>query len=397
MGALETLRRRERTIAAVRWTIAGLLLAQVALGRASRPGAVLVILGVLVAQGIAVRLGEDHLQTRAAQQRATGLMMGLDGVLAVAYAVQVAGAGRDLAWVAFVLISMEGALRYRLRGALLTAAAASATYVLIEAATAGLGAAVLDRVALILLLGGAAGAIAFELDAERQVFERSSRRLERLEVLRTRFVATVAHDLRSPLTTVKGVASILRDRRDTVSPQRVDAMLESVERQANRLNRLADDLLDAARLDSDQLELNCGAVDVAAVVTSVAADAPDDVEVQVQAGIDLVADGPRLERIVWNLVSNAFKYGRSPVVVSAAQDPVEGDVQIRVRDHGRGLSPEQVTTLFTEFAAGNDPSSVGLGLAIVWELVQAHGGRVTYADGDPGALFIVTLPMRPCS
>ena len=170
-------------------------------------------------------------------------------------------------------------------------------------------------------------------------------------------------------------------------------MLESVERQANRLNRLADDLLDAARLDSDQLELKRSSVDLRSILCSVAADAPDDVETVVDPGVEVYADGPRLERIVWNLVSNAFKYGRPPVVVSGELDDDARVIRIRVRDSGRGLAPAQMENLFTDFAAGDDPASVGLGLAIVWQLTQAHGGTVTYDNGDPGAVFTVTLPV----
>jgi signal transduction histidine kinase len=179
-----------------------------------------------------------------------------------------------------------------------------------------------------------------------------------------------------------------------VPPERVDAMLESVERQANRLNRLADDLLDAARLDSDLLELNPTTVDLRQILDSIADDAPDHVEVHLQGSLELVADGPRLERIIWNLVSNAFKYGRAPIIITAEDDAQHGLVRIRVRDHGEGLKSDQMENLFTHFAAGDDPASVGLGLAIVWQLTQAHGGTVTYDDARPGALFTVTLPRR---
>ena len=73
---------------------------------------------------------------------------------------------------------------------------------------------------------------------------------------------------------------------------------------------------------------------------------------------------------------------------------LEGEeVRISVRDHGKGLTATQVDRLFTDFSGGSDPDSVGLGLAIVWELVEAHGGRVTYAPAEPGARFDVRLPI----
>jgi signal transduction histidine kinase len=544
VGALETLRRRERTLAAVRWVLAVVALLQILLDRSGSPAVGAVVAAALVLQGVVVALAWSRLETPSAWRRLATVMMAADAGLVVVHSVAAVAAGSDLVWAVFALLSMEGALRYRFRGALATAVAASAAYVLIELAVgATAGADLINRITLTVLIGAFAGAIALELDVERRLFQRmafasqdivgkrdalgiltafathvadalesahagvyryafegwtevvrhrrasggivhdttlieadeegtsallhritwraaegglparltlpirlperpaeyvlvvvvpgqrpsaltegallalaestavslgtldviahqeaSNRRLERLEVLRTRFVATVAHDLRSPLTTVKGVASILRDRRDSVPPERVDAMLESVERQANRLNRLADDLLDAARLDSAQLELKLDRVELADVLANVAADAADDVETEVEEGIAIVADGPRLERVVWNLVSNALKYGRPPIVVSAERDGEmsgSAQVRIRVRDHGQGLSAAQVHNLFTDFAAGDDPASVGLGLAIVWQLVAAHGGTVTYADADPGASFTVTLPVAP--
>jgi signal transduction histidine kinase len=537
MGVLETLRRRERTIATVRWVLAVLAAAQVPLGRSEAPAVLALVALVLAVQGVAVQVAWRRVETPGAWRRFGNAMLCVDAVAAVAYvAVSVAG-GSELAWAVLALLSMEVALRYRLRGALVAGVACTTTYLLVELAVGrSPGADLLGRAVLLVVVGGFAGAIAFELDAERRLFQRmafasqdiagrrdrtailtafaahvaealgsaqaavyrydlggweevvrhrrptggivhdsgllgehvegvsamlhrptwhaaaeglpnrlsipirlperpaehvlvasvpglrpsamtegallslaeataaslgtldaiahqeaSTRRLERLEFLRTRFVATVAHDLRSPLTTVKGVASILRDRRDSVPPDKVDAMLESVERQANRLNRLADDLLDAARLDSEQLELHRSDVLVADVVAAVAADAPEDLEVVVEEGLRLHADAARLERVIWNLVSNACKYGRPPIEVSAGRAG-DAHVRIRVRDHGAGLAEAQVRRLFTDFSAGDDPASVGLGLAIVWQLVDAHGGSVSYAPASPGSCFTVLLP-----
>ncbi len=537
MGALETFRRRERTIGIIRWALVGIAAGQVLLVSTVPPALSLSVALLLSLQGVAVQQARVRLETASAWQRFASAMMVADVVAAMAYTTVSVVGGSTLAWVLSAVLSMEGALRFRFRGALSTALGSSMAYVLIELAVGDTsGTEIANRVLFIILIGAFAGAIAFELDVERRLFQRmafasqdivgrrdegsiltalvghvaetigssqasvyrydfggwtesarfrrssggivhdvellegqgtisvllhrttwipetkgqparltipirlperpaehvvvvsvpgqrpsaltegallslaeatavslgildvlrhqeaSNRRLQRLEVLRTRFVATVAHDLRSPLTTVKGVASILRDRRDSVPPERVDAMLESVERQANRLNRLADDLLDAARLDSDLLELKRETVLLEPILTSVAADAPDEVDTIIKGEIRLFADGPRLERIVWNLVSNAFKYGRPPVVITAEQDVSVGVVRIRVRDHGHGLSENQMGNLFTDFAAGDDPSSVGLGLAIVWQLTQAHGGTVTYDNADPGAIFTVTLP-----
>lgn len=221
--------------------------------------------------------------------------------------------------------------------------------------------------------------------------ERATARLRRLERLRTRFVATVAHDLRSPLTTVKGVAAMLRTHRDDVPAEKVDALLDSVERQANRLNRLADDLLDAARVERELLDLRRAPCDLRDLVATAVRDlTEEDVRVELEGDLGLVADGARLERVIWNLLSNAEKHGRAPLEVRAWRE--DGAVVLTVRDHGGGIPQEQRARLFEDFAAGAESASVGLGLAIVWDLVTAHGGDVRYLDADPGACFEIRLP-----
>jgi signal transduction histidine kinase len=221
--------------------------------------------------------------------------------------------------------------------------------------------------------------------------QRTTRRLRYLEALRTRFVATVAHDLRHPLTVFKGVAAVLRSRRGALGEEQVDDMLASVERQANRLSRLADDLLDAARMDADRLILAVAPTRLRDVVGAITADSEEDVAVDLAGDPQLRADPARLERVLWNLLSNAEKYGRPPFAITGR---CEGDeVVVAVRDHGPGLDEAQRGRLFSEFAGSGDPSSVGLGLAIVWRLVEAHGGTVAYEDADPGARFVVRLPV----
>jgi signal transduction histidine kinase len=221
--------------------------------------------------------------------------------------------------------------------------------------------------------------------------QRSNERLRYLEALRTRFVATIAHDLRLPLTVFKGVSQILRRKPNAMGTAQVDALLHNVERQANRLARLADDLLDAARLDSDKLVLHPEPVRLADVVAATVADVGDEVVVDVDPSLALCADPARLERVLWNLLSNADKYGRPPLEVRGWRE--DAHVCISVRDHGRGLDAAQRARLFTEFAGTDDAGSVGLGLAIVWQLVAAHGGQVRYEDAEPGARFTLSVPV----
>lgn len=221
--------------------------------------------------------------------------------------------------------------------------------------------------------------------------QRTNARLRYLEALRKRFVATIAHDLRLPLTVFKGVAHVLRVRRDEIAPQEVDDLLASVERQANRLGRLADDLLDAARADAGRITISFQPVNLREVAEQAAADFSDQVEIDVAEGLMVMGDRGRLDRLVWNLLGNSQKYGRPPFQVRAV--PVGDEVELSVRDHGPGLPSQVRDRLFEEFTPG-DTDGVGLGLAIVRQLAEAHGGDVDYVDADPGAQFTVRLPTR---
>lgn len=224
------------------------------------------------------------------------------------------------------------------------------------------------------------------LAAER----RTSRRLAYLEALRRQVIATVAHDLRLPLTVFRGVARVLRTNWDQIEPGQADDLLASVERQASRLTRLSEDLLDAARIDADVFTLYLEDCDLAQVIHRVLPDVELEVAVELEGDLHLRADTARIERIVWNLLINAQRYGDPPVLLR-----VTGDghvVVVDVRDHGPGLTPERRVQLGESFGSSEDPASVGLGLAIVKELTQAHGGSLRYEDADPGARFVLTFP-----
>ena len=221
--------------------------------------------------------------------------------------------------------------------------------------------------------------------------QRNVRRLQYLEAIRTRFVATIAHDVRLPLTVFKGVSQMLRNRREGFAEEQIDEMLASVERQANRLSRLADDLLDAARMEGDAFTLHVEQCFLAQIVEATAADVLEPVVIDVDPELELMADPARVERILWNLLSNGEKYGKPPFEIRGWRD---GDiVNLSVRDYGSGVGAEQHSRLFGEFTGSDDPESVGLGLAIVWQLVKAHGGEVVYDNADPGACFTVRLPV----
>lgn len=222
--------------------------------------------------------------------------------------------------------------------------------------------------------------------------QRSLRRdLEVRERWRAALMATLAHDVRSPLSTVTGTIEILQD--DPATDARYQPLLASAMRQSGRVLKLASGLLEMERVQHGQLVLDRRPVPVEQLAGQVAAlTQPDDVQVDVEPGLLVDADPERLEQVLYNLVVNALRHGEPPVVISGRAGP--DGVEIAVEDQGEGVPEEDLPFLFERFStADRAPNSVGLGLWIVRTLVEAHGGTVRY-ERRGGARFVVTLPLE---
>jgi signal transduction histidine kinase len=200
---------------------------------------------------------------------------------------------------------------------------------------------------------------------------------------------TLAHDVRSPLTSVQGVLDLLKT--DTLDAEERRRFTEAALRQTARITRLASGLLDAERVERGRLRLDLAEVPLRkAVESAVDYVGAGHVRVDIDDGVRVEADPERLEQIIINLTSNALRHGDPPIVVAAE---VEGPtVRLAVRDHGPGIPEADRRRLFEPFsAADRSRESTELGLWIVRRLVEAHGGTVTYEPADPGARFVVTL------
>lgn len=209
---------------------------------------------------------------------------------------------------------------------------------------------------------------------------------------RAALIATLAHDVRSPLSTVLGTLEILED--DPGLDPQYRPLLAAANRQTQRVLKLATGLLEVERVEHGSLVLDRADVRVAEVAETVAAlTQPGAVRVEVPPDLVVHADAARLEQVLFNLVNNAVRHGRPPVVISAdlAADGVA--VAVAVEDHGDGVPEAEVPFLFDRFStADHSPNSVGLGLWIVRTLVEAHQGTVAYESPRGGARFVVTLP-----
>ena len=233
---------------------------------------------------------------------------------------------------------------------------------------------------------------------------RSAGRRERVDAARSDLVATVSHEIRSPLTSVKGFTRTLLLKWERFSDEQKRTMLETVNEDADRVTRLLGELLDVSRIDAGRVQLHRQRVDVVAVAEQVADKASHRPE---GAGRDLTvttsgqppsihADPDKVEQIITNLVENALKYAPdSPVRVAVAPDDGTDGVLVTVSDEGPGIPKDQTRRIFEKFGRGRGQrrAGTGLGLYITRGLAVAMGGEVTCDSvvGE-GSVFSVRLP-----
>jgi len=230
--------------------------------------------------------------------------------------------------------------------------------------------------------------------------------LRRLESLRRDFVANVSHELKTPLSSIKAYSETLRNGAMN-DPEASQRFLARIEEQADRLHHLIIDMLMLARIESDQQVFEIDAIDVGEVTAACldnhrpAADAKR-IELQVEAAqpaCRVRADHEGLREILDNLIDNAIKYTPEGGTVTVAWQPNGSMAQIRVRDTGIGIKPEDQRRVFERFyrvdkARSRELGGTGLGLAIVKHLAQSFGGRVgVTSEPGQGSTFSVELPL----
>jgi signal transduction histidine kinase len=244
-------------------------------------------------------------------------------------------------------------------------------------------------------------------------FDRMTEQLTELDRLKAEFVSIASHELKTPLSVIRGYASLLLDGIYGEMSETQTKTLNSVADQADRLARLVHRLLDVSRFEAGGGRLELRPVDLRAFLADLASgfevlaiQSGIDFRVDIDAGLPerLVADPDRLNEVLGNILSNAFKFtpkgGR--IELSARRDGRRADgVVVEVQDSGVGIPADKLPHIFEKFfQVENDaqPRSVGsgLGLAIAREIVEAHGGTIGAAsEPGRGTRFIVTLPERP--
>ncbi len=225
---------------------------------------------------------------------------------------------------------------------------------------------------------------------------RSGRGRERLDRERSDLVATVAHELRSPLTGVKGFVQALINRWDKLNDEQKKLMLTTVHSDAERLSRLIAELLDVARIDTGRLSLfprhSDATLLVSRVVDSVQAGTARKIEYVAEDELtEIFVDPDKFTQVVTNLVENGVRHGEGTVRVSVSAMTADDDfpgVRIVVEDEGEGIAQEMRRRVFTKFWTSGVRGGSGLGLYLVNGLVRAHGGTIVIGDAEGGGARI---------
>ena len=226
--------------------------------------------------------------------------------------------------------------------------------------------------------------------------------LEEADELKSNFVSLAAHELRTPVAVIHGVIETLDRRGEALGAGHKTELEETLRSQTVRLKVLVEQLLDLSRLDARAVQIEPKRFAVRSrieeIVRITAGDQAGLVSVEAPAELEATVDPAAFDRILSNLVTNALRYGKPPVIVYAAQ--IDGRLQVAVEDRGEGVSPEFVPALFERFSRSETARprgpGTGLGLAIAQSYAEAHQGTVEYRPAEPhGARFEVVLPAEP--
>ncbi|GAT34958.1 PAS domain S-box-containing protein [Terrimicrobium sacchariphilum] len=239
--------------------------------------------------------------------------------------------------------------------------------------------------------------------------ERTARtEAERASRMKDEFLATLSHELRTPLSAILGWAQILRD--DAGLPPQLQEAAKIIERNARMQAQIIDDLLDMNRIISGKVRLDVQHVELSKIIESsveTVRPAATAKGVRLQPILDgsagpVSGDPNRLQQVFWNLLSNAIKFTPRGGRVQIILQRVDSHIEVSVADNGEGLAPEFLPYVFDRFVQADSSSTrghggLGLGLAIVRQLVELHGGSVHAESPGPhqGATFTVSLPLLP--
>jgi signal transduction histidine kinase len=311
-------------------------------------------------------------------------------------------------WALLFLVPMEGALRFRLKGAMLGALAVALFFFPQSLRRADLVGRSFDVATYIFVAGlatlvaGISGTMAEAWHAQTRAYHSQSLKFAEVDQLKDQFLAVTSHEIRGPLTAIiTGIDTVWR-RHARLTPDQRDSLMGMVSQQAHQLSRLVDDLLVTSQLQKKSLSLQVQESDLQATIDqALEAAAGKRREHQLEIFIEPLRceiDASRVGQIVRNLVENAYKYTPDRARVAVTAKRVDGGIEVEVADEGPGIPPDKRDLLFAAFsrieetAAGQE--GVGLGLYVVSQLVAVMGGRIDLASSSRGTKFAIHLPCR---
>jgi two-component system, OmpR family, sensor histidine kinase VicK len=244
---------------------------------------------------------------------------------------------------------------------------------------------------------------------QTELYEKVCELYEQLKVrdkMQTEFINTAAHELRTPIQPIIGLAEILRSRKENITAPIYDEYLSVIIRNARRLKELTGNILDLGRIESQSINLNKEVVDMDSVMLNALQDIKSQIDINQEVrllydsrkedAIFVEADKDRITQVISNLLSNAINFTKKGTIAIAMEKKEEaGSVIITMADTGTGIDPEIVPRLFTKFSTKSD-KGIGLGLYISKRIVEAHGGRIWAENntGRKGATFTFSLPLN---
>ena len=213
------------------------------------------------------------------------------------------------------------------------------------------------------------------------------------------FIARMAHDLRSPLTSVKGFSSTLLNRWDRFSDEQRLELLDTIHKDAERMSRIVSEVVDLARLETGLLQLRSAYVpmaDLASKAFGHLRDVPGAERVSLDVGDVVVwGDAARLEHVLFNLLENALKFSDEGAIELKAQQR-NGEIEISIADRGKGIEPERLEEIFSGPLPPGSSKTAGFGLYLARRLADAHGGSLQVSsEVGAGSVFTLRLPSRP--
>ena len=356
-------------------------------------------LGVMTIWGTSARLGspEDH-------DRLAAIAFVFDGLIICSMVWIFAWETPYVAWALVLLIPLEGAIKYRLPGALISGAIAALLFLPQSLHRTELTGETFDLstyiflVGLIGLMAGATGVMAENWRRQKAAFEHQALALADADRIKDRFLAITSHEFRGPLTAIIAGVDTVSKRRDRLTPQQLDKMLEMVSGQGQQLARLVDDLLITSQLQSHTLSLQPEWCDLQLTINrALEAAAPKRRDHQLEVFVEpllCVLDPSRTGQIVRNLVENAYKYSAERARVAISARASEHGLAIQIADEGPGLPQHRRDELFEAFTRLHEASStdgVGLGLYVVSQLVNAMEGRIDVKSSSRGTTFSIYI------